>query len=76
MCVCVCVCMCACVCVCVCVCAGLEMAWVDRPPETVKVGEVFNVSYSVTTQDSFYQWALDNSIFTHRCVWCVWCVSV
>ncbi|XP_046873487.1 atrial natriuretic peptide receptor 1-like [Hypomesus transpacificus] len=49
-------------------CGGLEMAWVDRPPDTVKVGEVFNVSYSVTTQDSFYQWALDNSIFTHSSI--------
>lgn len=47
---------------------GLEMAWVVRPPETVKTGEVFNVTYSVTASDSFYRWAVDNHIFTHRWV--------
>lgn len=45
---------------------GLEMAWVVRPPETVKTGEAFNVTYSVTARDSFYQWAVQNSIFTNR----------
>ncbi|XP_020516105.1 atrial natriuretic peptide receptor 1-like [Labrus bergylta] len=49
-------------------CGGLEMAWVVRPPETVKSGEVFNVVYSVTARDSFYQWAIDNNIFTHSSI--------
>ncbi|XP_036967064.1 atrial natriuretic peptide receptor 1-like isoform X2 [Acanthopagrus latus] len=49
-------------------CGGLEMAWVVRPPETVKTGEVFNVTYSVTASDSFYQWAIDNQIFTHSSI--------
>lgn len=44
------------------------MAWVVRPPETVKVGEVFGVTYSVTAGDSFYRWAVRNHIFPHRCV--------
>ncbi|KAM6949143.1 atrial natriuretic peptide receptor 1 [Aplochiton taeniatus] len=46
-------------------CGGLEMAWVLRPPERVKSGEVFSVTYSVMAQDSFYQWAMDNDIFPH-----------
>ncbi|XP_024144591.1 atrial natriuretic peptide receptor 1 [Oryzias melastigma] len=45
-------------------CGGLEMAWVVRPPELVKSGEVFSVTYSVTARDSFYDWAITNSIFT------------
>lgn len=50
-----------------CVChPGLEMAWVVRPPETVKTGEAFNVTYSVTARDSFYHWAVQNGIFTNR----------
>ncbi|KAG7232193.1 hypothetical protein INR49_009452 [Caranx melampygus] len=49
-------------------CGGLEMAWVVRPPETVKSGEVFSVTYSVTAQDFFYQWAVDNHIFTHSSI--------
>ncbi|CAJ1048421.1 atrial natriuretic peptide receptor 1-like [Xyrichtys novacula] len=49
-------------------CGGLEMAWVVRPPETVKSGEVFSVTYSVTARDFFYQWAVDNEIFTNSSV--------
>ncbi|XP_075891647.1 atrial natriuretic peptide receptor 1 [Nelusetta ayraudi] len=49
-------------------CGGLEMAWVVRPPETVKTGEAFNVTYSVTARDSFYQWAVQNQIFTNRSI--------
>lgn len=45
---------------------GLEMAWVLRPPETVKSGEVFSVTYSVTVPDGFYAWAVQKRIFTHR----------
>lgn len=44
------------------------MAWVVRPPETVKTGEVFSVTYSVTARDSFYHWAVENHIFTHRLI--------
>ncbi|XP_077355430.1 atrial natriuretic peptide receptor 2 [Festucalex cinctus] len=49
-------------------CGGLEMAWVLRPPETVKSGEVFSVVYSVSVQDSFYGWAVDNRIFPHSSI--------
>ncbi|XP_053491060.1 atrial natriuretic peptide receptor 2-like [Ictalurus furcatus] len=41
---------------------GLEMAWVQRPPEKVTDGEEFNVSYSVTASDSFYEYAVKNRI--------------
>eukprot|EP00064_Thunnus_orientalis_P004480 superscaffoldBa00000407_g4492 len=43
--------------------AGLEMAWVQRPPEKVTNGEEFNVSYAVTASDSFYEYAVRNKIF-------------
>ncbi|KAK5848048.1 hypothetical protein PBY51_005701 [Eleginops maclovinus] len=49
-------------------CGGLEMAWLLRPPETVKSGEVFSVSYSVTAGDAFYHWAVENHIFTHSAI--------
>uniref|UniRef100_A0A671SQ68 Guanylate cyclase n=1 Tax=Sinocyclocheilus anshuiensis TaxID=1608454 RepID=A0A671SQ68_9TELE len=44
-------------------CGGLEMAWVQRPPEKVTDGEEFNVTYSVTASDSFYEYAVKNKIF-------------
>ncbi|XP_053728873.1 atrial natriuretic peptide receptor 2-like [Synchiropus splendidus] len=44
-------------------CGGLEMAWVQRPPEKVTNGEEFNVSYTVTASDSFYDYAVRNKIF-------------
>nr|XP_057928496.1 atrial natriuretic peptide receptor 2-like isoform X2 [Doryrhamphus excisus] len=44
-------------------CGGLEMAWVQRPPEKVTNGEEFNVSYTVTASDSFYDYAVSNKIF-------------
>uniref|UniRef100_A0A8B9K719 Guanylate cyclase n=1 Tax=Astyanax mexicanus TaxID=7994 RepID=A0A8B9K719_ASTMX len=44
-------------------CGGLEMAWVHRPPEKVTDGEEFNVTYSVTASDSFYEYAVRNRIF-------------
>ncbi|KAM7387893.1 hypothetical protein PAMP_024104 [Pampus punctatissimus] len=44
-------------------CGGLEMAWVQRPPEKVSNGEEFNVSYTVTASDSFYEYAVRNKIF-------------
>ncbi|XP_061540159.1 LOW QUALITY PROTEIN: atrial natriuretic peptide receptor 2-like [Phycodurus eques] len=44
-------------------CGGLEMAWVQRPPEKVTNGEEFNVSYTVTAADSFYDYAVRNRIF-------------
>lgn len=45
------------------------MAWVMRPPEIIKSGTIFNVIYSVTAQDSFYDWAIQNHIFTHRLIY-------
>uniref|UniRef100_A0A1A7XTH4 Guanylate cyclase n=2 Tax=Iconisemion striatum TaxID=60296 RepID=A0A1A7XTH4_9TELE len=45
-------------------CGGLEMSWLVRPPELVKTGEVFSVTYSVTAQESFYHWAVQNHIFS------------
>uniref|UniRef100_A0A8C4ZPC0 Guanylate cyclase n=1 Tax=Gadus morhua TaxID=8049 RepID=A0A8C4ZPC0_GADMO len=44
-------------------CQGLEMAWVLRPPEKVFNGEEFNVTYTVTASDSFYEYAAKNQIF-------------
>ncbi|XP_061883846.1 atrial natriuretic peptide receptor 2-like isoform X2 [Entelurus aequoreus] len=44
-------------------CGGLEMAWVQRPPEKVSNGEEFNVSYTVTASDAFYDYAVTNNIF-------------
>uniref|UniRef100_A0A3P8W5X1 Guanylate cyclase n=1 Tax=Cynoglossus semilaevis TaxID=244447 RepID=A0A3P8W5X1_CYNSE len=44
-------------------CGGLEMAWVQRPPEKITNGEEFNVTYTVTASDSFYEYAVRNKIF-------------
>ncbi|XP_030640212.1 atrial natriuretic peptide receptor 2-like [Chanos chanos] len=44
-------------------CGGLEMAWIQRPPEKVTDGEEFNVTYTVTASDSFYEYAVRNRIF-------------
>ncbi|XP_028298297.1 atrial natriuretic peptide receptor 1 [Gouania willdenowi] len=49
-------------------CGGLEMAWVLRPPHSVKSGEGFTVTYSVTAQDFFYDWAVQNHIFTQSSI--------
>ncbi|KAM4537078.1 atrial natriuretic peptide receptor 1 [Odontesthes bonariensis] len=49
-------------------CGGLEMAWIVRPPEVVKSGEVFSVSYSVTARDSFYLWAVQHNVFSHSSI--------
>ncbi|XP_072918627.1 atrial natriuretic peptide receptor 2-like isoform X2 [Hemitrygon akajei] len=46
-------------------CAGLEMSWVDRPPEKVRSGEEFNVTYSVSASDGFYHMAVTNGILKH-----------
>uniref|UniRef100_A0A3B4CCH0 Guanylate cyclase n=1 Tax=Pygocentrus nattereri TaxID=42514 RepID=A0A3B4CCH0_PYGNA len=43
-------------------CGGLEMAWVQRPPEKIADGEEFNVTYSVTASDTFYEYAVKNRI--------------
>lgn len=45
---------------------GLEMAWVQRPPEKVTNGEEFNVTYSVTASESFYEYAVKNRILHFR----------
>ncbi|XP_059841196.1 uncharacterized protein LOC132402335 [Hypanus sabinus] len=46
-------------------CGGLEMSWVDRPPEKVRSGEEFNVTYSVSASDGFYHMAVTNGILKH-----------
>ncbi|KAK1889813.1 Elongation factor Ts [Dissostichus eleginoides] len=51
-------------------CGGLEMAWLLRPPDTVKSGESFSVSYSVSAGEAFYRWAVENHIFTHSAINC------
>ncbi|XP_057900507.1 atrial natriuretic peptide receptor 2-like [Melospiza georgiana] len=49
-------------------CGGLEMTWVHRPPEKAVSGESFNVTYAVFASDSFYQYAVQNGILSHRYV--------
>ncbi|XP_031441391.1 atrial natriuretic peptide receptor 1-like [Clupea harengus] len=49
-------------------CGGLEMAWVLRPPQRVMTGEEFDVIYSVTVKEQFYQWAVDHHIFPHSSI--------
>ncbi|KAJ4945240.1 hypothetical protein JOQ06_013775, partial [Pogonophryne albipinna] len=44
------------------------MAWLLRPPDTVKSGEPFSVSYSVSAGEAFYRWAVENHIFTHSAI--------
>eukprot|EP00079_Xenopus_tropicalis_P034867 XP_017948638.1 PREDICTED: atrial natriuretic peptide receptor 2-like [Xenopus tropicalis] len=39
------------------------MAWIKRPPEKVVSGNEFNVTYSVSVPDSFYQKAVSQKIF-------------
>ncbi|XP_078418016.1 atrial natriuretic peptide receptor 2-like [Cetorhinus maximus] len=46
-------------------CAGLEMSWVDRPPEKVRSGEEFNVTYAVTASYDFYQMAVKHGILKY-----------
>ncbi|XP_067846961.1 atrial natriuretic peptide receptor 2-like [Heptranchias perlo] len=46
-------------------CAGLEMSWVDRPPEKVRSGEEFNVSYAVSASYDFYQMAVAQGILKY-----------
>ncbi|XP_075471765.1 atrial natriuretic peptide receptor 1-like isoform X2 [Ascaphus truei] len=45
-------------------CMGLEMAWLVKPPEKVILGQEFNVTYSVSVHDSFYQSAVKRNIFS------------
>uniref|UniRef100_F6Y3Q3 Guanylate cyclase n=1 Tax=Monodelphis domestica TaxID=13616 RepID=F6Y3Q3_MONDO len=46
-------------------CGGLEMAWVQRPPEKAISGESFNVTYAVFASDDFYDYAIRNGILSH-----------
>ncbi|XP_032883737.1 atrial natriuretic peptide receptor 2-like [Amblyraja radiata] len=46
-------------------CAGLEMSWVVRPPEKVRSGEEFNVTYAVSASNAFYEMAVKNGILKH-----------
>ncbi|CAM5115282.1 unnamed protein product [Eretmochelys imbricata] len=47
-------------------CGGLEMAWVQRPPEKAVSGEFFNVTYAVFASDHFYHYAVQNGILSYR----------
>ncbi|NWY55748.1 ANPRB protein, partial [Chionis minor] len=51
-------------------CGGLEMAWVQRPPEKAVSGEFFNVTYAVFASDGFYQYAVQNGILSHSFSFC------
>ncbi|XP_073501367.1 atrial natriuretic peptide receptor 1-like [Phyllobates terribilis] len=53
-------------------CMGLEMAWIDRPPEKVITGQDFNVSYSVSVPDSFYRKAVAQNILNFRVITFCW----
>ncbi|KAM8930543.1 atrial natriuretic peptide receptor 1-like [Pelodytes ibericus] len=43
-------------------CMGLEMSWIERPPEKVVTGQEFNVTYTVSVPDTFYQKAINHNI--------------
>ncbi|XP_075060919.1 atrial natriuretic peptide receptor 2-like [Mixophyes fleayi] len=47
-------------------CGGLEMAWVQRPPARAYSGETFDVTYSISTSDDFYKYAVKHGILVHR----------
>ncbi|CAL8378412.1 unnamed protein product [Boreogadus saida] len=49
-------------------CGGLEMSWIVRPPEEVKSGQVFSVTYTVTAHDAFYDWAIKKDVFPHSSI--------
>ncbi|XP_056432224.1 atrial natriuretic peptide receptor 1-like [Gadus chalcogrammus] len=49
-------------------CGGLEMSWIVRPPEEVKCGQVFSVTYTVTAHDAFYDWAIKKDVFPHSSI--------
>ncbi|NXT46961.1 ANPRB protein, partial [Pluvianellus socialis] len=51
-------------------CGGLEMAWIQRPPEKAVSGEFFNVTYAVFASDGFYQYAVQNGILSHSFSFC------
>ncbi|XP_001509130.2 atrial natriuretic peptide receptor 1-like [Ornithorhynchus anatinus] len=46
-------------------CGGLEMAWVQRPPEKAISGKFFNVTYTVFASDHFYDYAVRSGILSH-----------
>ncbi|KAM9324675.1 atrial natriuretic peptide receptor 2-like [Gastrophryne carolinensis] len=43
-------------------CMGLEMTWIERPPKQVISGHDFNVTFTVSVPDSFYQKAVNLNI--------------
>ncbi|XP_078075352.1 atrial natriuretic peptide receptor 2-like [Mustelus asterias] len=47
-------------------CRGLEMNWMERPPEKVRSGEEFNVTYALTVSNEFYQMAVRQGILKFR----------
>ncbi|XP_044284060.1 atrial natriuretic peptide receptor 1-like [Varanus komodoensis] len=46
-------------------CGGLEMAWVQRPPEKIISGQSFDVIYALFASDYFYHYAVENGILSH-----------
>ncbi|XP_032642428.1 atrial natriuretic peptide receptor 1-like [Chelonoidis abingdonii] len=46
-------------------CGGLQMAWVQRPPEKAVSGEFFNVTYAVFASDHFYHYAVQKGLLSH-----------
>ncbi|XP_043916282.1 atrial natriuretic peptide receptor 1-like [Protopterus annectens] len=45
-------------------CGGLEMLWVQRPPEKIISNVEFNVTYAITASDDFYHYAVNNGILS------------
>lgn len=45
---------------------GLEMTWVQRPPEKIVSGVSFDVIYAVFASDQFYHYAVENGLLSHR----------
>lgn len=46
-------------------CPGLEMHWVIPPPEEIKIGDGFNMTYSMELKPNFWNWAVNNGAFDH-----------
>ncbi|XP_063810516.1 atrial natriuretic peptide receptor 1-like [Pseudophryne corroboree] len=47
-------------------CGGVEMTWVKRPPAKAYSGKAFDVTYSVSTTDDFYKYAVAHGILLQR----------
>ncbi|XP_033118630.1 uncharacterized protein LOC117118219 [Anneissia japonica] len=38
---------------------GLSFSWVEKPPTTVTAEKTFEVKYSITANDKFFEWAIN-----------------